>query len=127
VFQSLDFIYTPAADVDAAVAWYVDVLGAELQWRIRRFGTKVAAVRFGDGGPDVLLAGHLEGAPILVYRVADYHEAVTSLRAAGVAVRDEEIPPGPCGVFEGIDGQRLAVYELTRPDRMREVAARIDE
>ena len=61
VFASLDFVYTPAADVDAAVAHFVDDLGAELQWKVRGMGTTVAAVQLSSAGPLVLLAGHLDG------------------------------------------------------------------
>ena len=45
MFASLDFVYTPAADVDAAVDHYVRALGAELLWKVRAMGTTVAAVR----------------------------------------------------------------------------------
>jgi hypothetical protein len=35
VFDSLDYIYVPAADVDGETARYVEVLGAELVWKVR--------------------------------------------------------------------------------------------
>jgi hypothetical protein len=116
-FRSLDFLYVPAADVEAAVDRYVDGLGAELVWFVRGMGTTVAAVRVSADGPLVLLSGHLDAsAPILVYRVDDYADAVAALRAGGVTDLDElEIPHGPVAVFRMPDGQRLAVYELTRP------------
>ena len=81
VFESLDFIYTPTADVDAAAAHYRDSLGAELVFKVRAMGTTVAALRVSEDGPLVLLAGHLHGErPVLVYRVADYAEATDRSR-----------------------------------------------
>ena len=117
-FGSLDFLYVPTIDVEAAVDRYVDGLGAELVWFVRGMGTTVAAVRVSAEGPLVLLSGHLQGAvPILVYRVDDYAAAVAALRAGGIDDLDElEIPHGPVAAFRMPDGQRLAVYELTRPD-----------
>ena len=129
LFESLDFVYVPTGDVDAAARRYVEALGAELVWKVRGMGTVVACVRVAGAGPDVLLSGHLEGsAPILVYRVADYGETVERLRAAGVEdLHELEIPHGPCASFRAPGGQRLAVYELTRPGMARHFDGRVDE
>jgi hypothetical protein len=129
MFVSLDFIYVPTADVDAAIADYQQVLGAELRWKVRGMGTTVAALRIADAGPQILLSGHLQGErPILVYRVADYGRAVEALRAAGLTEIDElEIPHGPCAVFRMEGGQRYAIYQLTRPQAAEHFEGRIDE
>jgi hypothetical protein len=129
MFESLDFIYVPTPDVDAAAAHYQTVLGAELRWKVRGMGTTVAALRIADSGPQILLSGHLEGErPILVYRVADYGRAVDALRAAGLTDIDElEIPHGPCAAFRLEGGQRYAIYELTRPQAAEHFDGRIDE
>ena len=53
-FESLDYIYTPAPDFEAAVRFYTETLGGELRWRIHDGGVWVAAVRVsqhGAGGP----------------------------------------------------------------------------
>ena len=127
VFLSLDYLYTPAGDVDAEVAYLVDVVGATLEWRVRAMATTVACLRPSDDGPRVLLAGHLAGStPVAVYRVADYAATVASLRADGVRPRELEIPPGPCAVFETPAGQRLGVYELVRPEVAEHFAGRLD-
>jgi hypothetical protein len=128
MFESLDFVYVPTADVDGTAAHYVDVLGGELLWKVRAMGTTVAAVRLSGEGPQVLLAGHLHGdTPILVYRVADYGRAVASLRAAGLHELDElEIPHGPCAAFRAEGGQRLAFYELIRPEANDHFVGRVD-
>jgi len=127
VFSSLDFVYTPAADVDAAVRAYVGELGAELAWKVRGMGTTVACLRMGDTGPDVLLAGHLHGpGPVLIYRVVDYSASVAALRAKGVDLTELEIPHGPCASFTAEGGQRLAIYELVRPEAAAHFNGRID-
>jgi hypothetical protein len=127
VFLSLDFLYTPAADVDAEVAYLVDVVGATLEWRVRAMATTVACLRICDVGPQLLLAGHLSGfAPVAVYRVADLAATVAELRGRGVRPHELEIPPGPCAIFETPAGQRLGGYELVRPDVANHFAGRLD-
>ena len=129
MFLSLDFVYVPTADVDAAAARYVDALGATLEWKVRGMATVVACLRVADTGPAILLSGHLEGEnPILVYRVADYAATVAALRAAGIGpVRELDIPHGPCASFRGPGGQRYAVYQVVRPGAADHFAGRMDE
>ena len=129
VFEVLDFVYAPVEDVDDAARRYVDELGATLVWKVRAMGTVVACLQVSSTGPSILLTDHLEGdVPILIYRVPDYATAVAQLRAAGVAgLRELEIPHGPCASFLAPGGQRLAVYELTRPAAAGRFDGRIDE
>ena len=129
MFESLDFVYVPTSDVDEAVPRYVEALGAELVWKIRGMETVVACLRVAGSGPRILLSGHLEGeAPILVYRVGDYDDAVSRLRAAGVSeIYELEIPQGPCASFHLPDGQRAAVYQLTRPGAADHFEGRVDD
>jgi hypothetical protein len=128
-FLSLDYVYVPTDDVDATASRYVEDLGAELVWKVRGMGTVVACLRLSDGGPNVLLSGHLGGTvPILVYRITDYAGTVTRLRAAGVEdLHELELPPGPCASFVAPGGQRLAVYELVRPGVAESFAGRVDD
>ena len=129
MFRSLDFVYVPTADVDAAARRYVEGLGAKMVWKVRGMDTVVACLRVSDEGPSILLSGHLEGEnPILIYRVDDYQAAVAALRASGAdELHELEIPHGPCASFRAAGGQRLAVYELTRPSAARHFDGRIDE
>ena len=91
-------------------------------------GTVVACLRVAGEGPAILLTDHLEGdVPILVYRVGDYGAVVGRLRAAGRELRELEIPHGPCASFEAPGGQRVAVYELTRPGAVGRFDGRIDD
>ena len=125
---SLDYVYVPTEDVDAAAQRYVEVFGAELVFRVRGMGTVVACLRVGETGPEILLTGHLEGpTPVLIYRVDDYGAAVAQLRAAGVELHQLEIPHGPCASFVAPGGQRYAVYELTRPAAAASFVGRIDD
>jgi len=128
MLESLDFVYVPAEDVDAEAGRYVEELGARLAWKVRGMGTVVACLRVSDGGPDLLLSGHLAGTtPILIYRVSSYADAVARLRASGVELRELEIPHGPCASFRTGNGQRAAVYELVRPDAMTYFDGRFDD
>lgn len=118
MFLSLDFVYTPAPDFEAALDYYTAVLGAEVLWKVRGMGTIVAALKVSEKGPAVLLSEHLGGdVPILVYRVANYAESLQALRGRGLAAGEElEIPHGPCLSFSTEGGQRFAIYELVRPE-----------
>ena len=128
MLRSLDFVYVPTRDVDAMARAYVEGLGGRLRWKVRGMGTTVACVDLGDGGPAILLSGHLEGTvPILVYRVDSYGPAVDRLRSAGIALDELEIPHGPCASFTAPGGQRYAVYELTRPAAADHFDGCIDE
>jgi hypothetical protein len=117
MFGSLDYIYMPSRDVAADVAYFRDVLGGRVVFAIDGMGTRVAMIALSEEPPRILLAGHLDGdAPILVYRVSDLAKTSAELRGRGW--RDEhglEIPQGPVVAFVAPGGQRLAIYELTRP------------
>jgi catechol 2,3-dioxygenase-like lactoylglutathione lyase family enzyme len=127
-FDELDFLYMPSRDVARDLAFYTEVLGAEVVFAIEAFDTRVAQVRLTDGGPHVLLAEHLEGdAPVLVHRVPDLDAAIAELERRGLETEARfGIPHGPCAAFRAPGGQRLAVYELTRPGADAHLAGRHD-
>jgi hypothetical protein len=91
-------------------------------------GTRVAMVRLTDSSPLVLLADHVEGdAPILVYRVASLAAAVRDLKTRGWKQgRRLELPMGPACSFAAPGGQRLAIYEATRPAVVEHFAGQVD-
>jgi predicted enzyme related to lactoylglutathione lyase len=129
-FESLDYIYTPAPDFDAAVRFYTSTLGGELRWRIHDGGVRVAAVRLAGVGPAVLLASHLEGRDsILIYRVQNIETVRQRLVNDGWTDVQEpfQIPQGPCLVFRDPGGQRLAIYERVRPGVETSFDGRFDE
>jgi len=126
--QRLDFIYHPSRDVAADVEWFTGVLGAELIFAVDGMGTRVAMLELGEPPPHLLLAGHLHGeTPVLVYRVADIEAAMRQLKDQGWSPESTfEIPHGPICSFTAPGGQRLAIYELTRPEVGDSFAGRRD-
>jgi hypothetical protein len=124
--ESLEFIYMPSRDAARDLDWFENTLGAEVVFAIERFGTRVAMVR-PAAGPAILLAEHLEGQPILVFRVASLDEATAELEREGAVVSGEfGIPPGEIREIEAPGGQRLAIYEETRPERIASMTGRRD-
>ena len=128
MFLSLDFLYVPSRPPGPVVAYYTEVLGGTLMFRIKDMGTEVAAVKLSDVGPLVLLAEHLEGnLPILIYRVENLQRAMGEMeRRKWKRGEVFEIPQGPCCTFTAEGGQRLAIYELTRPEVAAHFMGRFD-
>jgi hypothetical protein len=128
VFDQLDFVYLPSRDVAADVAHFTDGLGGELVFAIEAFGTRVAMVRMSPDSPALLLAGHLKGdQPVLVHRVADLQTATAELAARGIEVSAEfGIPHGPVVELAMPGPQRVALYELTRPEAPAKLTGRRD-
>jgi hypothetical protein len=128
VFDGLEFVYLPSRDVAADMKHFTDQLGAELVFAIEAFGTRVAMVRLSPNPPALLLAGHLEGdQPVLVHRVADLALAVAELEDRGVEMGARfEMPYGPGVELVSPGPQRLALYELTRPQATQRLANRRD-
>ncbi len=127
-FEGLDFVYMPSRDVAADMRYFTDTLGARLVFAVDGMGARVAMLELSDEPPRVLLADHLDGdQPILVYRVADFQGALKALKARGwKRGHSIEIPHGPLCSFITPGGQRLAVYELARPQVEEHFAGRID-
>jgi hypothetical protein len=117
-FQQLDFVYMPSRDVAGDRSYLAEVLGGQVRFAVEAMGTRVAAVDLGGGRPLILLADHVPGeTPILVYRVADLGATLVALEARGwTPTGTFEIPHGPCCSFRTPGGQRLALYQLTRPE-----------
>jgi hypothetical protein len=127
-FERLDFLYMPSPDPAADMRHFEEALGAEIVFAIERFGTRVAMVSLASESPALLFAEHLEGErPVLVYRVDDLDAAAVELRGQGCEVGDEfGIPHGPIREIHTPGGNRLAIYELTRPERAEQIAGRRD-
>ena len=127
-FEQLDYVYTPSRDVAADMRWFAEVLGGRLVFAIEGMGARVAMIELTDGPPRILLADHLVGdVPILVYRVANLAEAQRELESRGwERGHTLEIPQGPVCSFRAGGGQRIAIYELTRPGVAESFAGRRD-
>lgn len=126
--EGLDVLYVPSRDVEADVGFYRDVLGARVVFAIEAMGTRVAEVAIGSEGPRFVLAGHLAGeAPLFLHRVSDLDETLVELGARGLALEHRvELPLGPCATFRSPGGQRLGLYQLTRPEVGEHFAGRAD-
>jgi predicted enzyme related to lactoylglutathione lyase len=116
--EALDVLYLPSRDVEADLKFYRDVLGASVAFAIEAMGTRVAEVVISPEGPRLVLADHLAGdAPVLLHRVSDLDETLAQLSARGLRLEGRvELPLGPCAIFRSPGGQRLGLYQLTRPE-----------
>jgi predicted enzyme related to lactoylglutathione lyase len=126
--RSFDFLYMPSTDVARDLAFYRDVLGAEIVFAIEAFGTRVAQVKVTETGPRLLVAQHMEGeAPVLLHRVADLEAAIAELGERGAEIEAEfGFPHGEAAALRTPGGQRLAFYELTRPEADERLGGRMD-
>ena len=116
-FKSLDYIYHPSRNVARDMAYFVDALGGRLRFAVEGMGARVAAIELAPPPPLLLLADHVEGeAPILVFRVTDLTKELAALARRGWKKQATfEIPQGPVCSFRTRGGQRIALYQLTRP------------
>jgi len=128
MLQHLDYVYSPCADVAAEHRYLEATLGARVIFAIDGMGARVAMLELGSSPPHLLLADHLEGDRlVLVYRVDDLDAAMAELKARGWAGGTRlEIPQGPICSFMTPGGQRLAIYQLTRPGVVESFAGRRD-
>jgi hypothetical protein len=126
--DALDVLYVPSRDVEADVTFYRDMLGGRVIFAIEAMGTRVAEVALASQGPRVILAGHLPGdAPILLHRVSDLEQTLADLGRRGLRLEARvELPLGPCATFRSPGGQRLGLYQLTRPQVHEHFAGRAD-
>lgn len=124
----LDFVYLPSRDVARDLKYFTDVLGARFRFAVEGMGARVALVELGDAPPHLLLTDHLEDdRPVLIYRLPDLGKAMADLkRRKWKSAGTFEIPHGPCCSFIALGGQRLALYELTRPQAAASFEGRRD-
>jgi hypothetical protein len=128
MFESLDFLYVPAPNIQESIRYYTQVLDGELLWKIHKYGVWVACIKLSDNEPYVLLADHIDSKDLmLIYRVNNLDKVASRLRVRGW--REEkslEIPSGPCLTFRDPAGNPIVIYENLRPNVLREFKGRID-
>jgi predicted enzyme related to lactoylglutathione lyase len=115
------YLYVGVDDIDRAILFYEQALGAEFVWHFRRFGTEVAAVRVSASGPLVLLAAHrLAPSCLPIWTVDDLDATVAHLAAAGFADRGETAgtPDGPVHVLRDPDGNELGLLQQDVPNAL---------
>lgn len=128
IFESLDFLYIPAPNIQESITYYTKVLDGELLWKIHAYGVWVACVKLSDKEPYILLANHIDRKDLmLIYRVSDLDKAASELRARGWnEEKSLEIPNGPCLTFRDPADNSIVIYENRRPHVMRDFKGRID-
>ena len=128
MFESLDFLYVPAPNIQESIRYYTKVLDGELLWKIHAYGVWVACIRLSSKEPYILLADHIARKDLmLIYRVNNLDDAASELRGRGW--REEkslEIPNGPCLTFRDPADNSIVIYENRRPHVMTEFKGRID-
>lgn len=126
--EALDILYVPSRDVEADVMFYRDILGGRVVFAIEAMSTRVAEMALAPQGPRVVLAEHLPGdTPILLLRVLDLGHTLAELSTRGLQIEAHvELPLGPCATFRSPGGQRLGLYQLTRPEVEEHLAGRAD-
>lgn len=116
-FTALRYLYVGSSDVAADLAAWKRA-GAQVVWDKTGFGTRVAALRVGEG-PLWLVAGHRTAPSVLpVYAVPSLAAAVKAMQKAGWHPHGEqdEVPDGPIRVFRDPSGNGVCLLEETRPN-----------
>jgi len=126
--MELDYLYVPSADVATDATYWVNVLGARVVFAVEGMGARVAMLELGSGGPRILLTDHLDDQrTVLIFRVEDLALAQRELKSKGwKRGRSLEIPQGPCVSFTTPGGQRVAIYQLARPEVAKHFVGRMD-
>jgi methylmalonyl-CoA epimerase len=108
LFTEIDHIAIAVNDIDAAIAWYADVFGAEVTHRevVESDGVEEALVRVADSYIQLLtptredspvakyLAKRGEGLHHVAYRVEDCAVALATVKESGARVIDDVPRPG---------------------------------
>jgi methylmalonyl-CoA/ethylmalonyl-CoA epimerase len=108
LFTEIDHVAIAVNDLDAAIAWYADVFGAEVTHReiVESDGVEEALVRVADSYIQLLtptredspvakyLAKRGEGLHHIAYRVADCAVALEIVKQSGARVIDDAPRPG---------------------------------
>jgi methylmalonyl-CoA/ethylmalonyl-CoA epimerase len=111
LLTEIDHVAIAVFDLDAAIAWYEDVLGATVEHReeVDSDGVSEALLRVADSYIQLLtptrddspvakyLAKKGEGLHHVAYRVADCERALEAVKASGGQVIDESPRPGSRG------------------------------
>jgi methylmalonyl-CoA epimerase len=108
LFTEIDHVAIAVNDLDAAIAWYADVFGAEVTHRevVESDGVEEALVRVADSYIQLLtptredspvakyLAKRGEGLHHIAYRVDDCAVALAKVQESGARVIDDAPRPG---------------------------------
>ncbi|HMJ03774.1 MAG TPA: VOC family protein [Conexibacter sp.] len=120
----VDFVNVPVTDLDAARAWYRDVLGLKPSQVYQRRGSPAMGAEFETGTVTVALIDvaaigrefRANSLPI-AFRVDDVEAARAELEPKGVAFQADTIDSGVCHMafFEDLDGNSLMLHRRYAP------------
>jgi hypothetical protein len=127
-FEQLDYLYIPSTDVAADSKYFAEVLGGRVLFAIEDGDTRAAMVALSPEPPRLIFTDHLEGdRAIMIFRVPNLRSALKTLASQGWEKESTfEIPQGPCCSFVTPTGQRVALYQLTRPQVAEHFVGRFD-
>jgi predicted enzyme related to lactoylglutathione lyase len=112
LFQKIDAVTIPVADLDAGLRFYRDGLGHELRWRNDELGQAGLAMPGSD--TEIVLTTRLRYEPDWLVDSAD--EAVAAIQAAGGRVVTEpfDFPVGRVAIVEDPFGNTLTLLDMSK-------------
>jgi predicted enzyme related to lactoylglutathione lyase len=129
IVTGMDFVSVPTKDLDAARAYYADVLGLPCSSVWQRPGTEAMGAEFETGSMTIaLIASELLGIPFsansvpIALRVDDVEAARAALEARGVPFSGDIIDSGVCKMahFTDPDGNVLMLHHRYAPHAGRD-------
>ncbi len=124
IVTGMDFVSVPTKDLDAARAYYGDVLGLPCSSVWQRPGTEAMGAEFETGSMTIaLIASELMGIPFsansvpIALRVDDVEAARAALESRGVTFSGDIIDSGVCHMahFTDPDGNVLMLHHRYAP------------
>ena len=80
LFESLDFLYVPAPNIEESIRYYTNILDGELLWKIHAYGVWVACIKLSNKEPYILLADHIEKKDLIqIYQVNNLDKTFSEL------------------------------------------------
>ena len=124
IVTGMDFVSVPTKDLDAARAYYSDVLGLPCSSVWQRPGTEAMGAEFETGSMTIaLIASERIGVPFsansvpIALRVDDVEAARAELQSRGVSFMGDIIDSGVCHMahFTDPDGNVLMLHHRYAP------------
>jgi predicted enzyme related to lactoylglutathione lyase len=124
IVTGMDFVSVPTKDLDAARAYYGDVLGLPCSSVWQRPGTEAVGAEFETGSMTIaLMASKVLGIPFsatsvpIALRVDDVEAARAELESRGVRFTGDTIDSGVCHMahFTDPDGNVLMLHHRYAP------------
>ena len=113
----IGYLYVSVKDTDKSVQYYCDVFGAKLLWRMKKFGSVVAALQFNTDDPILLLNDHHPPPRTeLIFLVEDAKKSQEKLQKRGARNLSPplEAATGIAAVFTDLDENPLAITDHSK-------------